>query len=451
MRKCHQWLVIITLISCSVSFITCDEANQIVKPAIPGTDSEVVEDDALDTTALQNSLTIEGAKVIGRQLPVTSTAETAPTIQADVGQINASPGDTISLPFEYSGTITFSGCIVCIEGVDGYFDLPYTGAADALPSAISATIPQDAALGSFTVCYGVYDTQDQYSNFLTAVVNVTAPEVIEPEPPVVVDPTESPPEDMVLIPAGEFLMGDDSGEFDYEKPAHTVYVDAFYMDKYEVTNEQYAEFLNTKGKHTDTDKTWLGIEHGIEFSRVELVNGVYRVKAGYENHPVGYVSWYGAMAYAEWAGKRLPTEAEWEKAARGGLVGKKYSNGNTITLQDANYDYWNGVQDSTPVGSYPANGYGLYDMTGNMWEWCLDEFDANFYSISPERNPLSGADSIQWLIDNYREVDTKRERVLRGASWDNHVVNVRITFRFRAKPTITYGLYGFRCARSVSD
>ncbi len=108
---------------------------------------------------------------------------------------------------------------------------------------------------------------------------------------------------MVLIPAGEFEMGSDDAEaYADEQPVHTVYVDAFYMDKYEVTNAQYAAFLNAKGKHAEAGHTWLDIGD----ARIERVGGVYRAKAGYENHPVVEVSWYGAMAYAAWKGKRLP-------------------------------------------------------------------------------------------------------------------------------------------------
>ncbi len=201
---------------------------------------------------------------------------------------------------------------------------------------------------------------------------------------------------MVLIEAGEFRMGSNSGETS-EKPIHSVYVDAFYMDEYEVTNAEYAEFLNAKGKHAEAGKEWYHI--GNQFSRIEYVSREYQVKGGYENHPVTFVSWYGAMAYAEWKGKRLPTEAEWEKAARGGLSGLTYPWGNAIDSNRANYNRH--VGDTTPIGKYAANGYGLYDMSGNVWEWCLDEWNGNFYSVSPAQNPLSGANSIQWLLDNY--------------------------------------------------
>ena len=258
----------------------------------------------------------------------------------------------------------------------------------------------------------------------------------------VTPPAPDPYEGMVLIESGEFRMG--SNERDSEKPIHSVYVDAFYMDEYEVTNAEYAEFLNAKGKHTDGNITWLDI--GADRCRIEYVSRVYRAKTGYETHPVVEVSWYGAMAYAAWKGKRLPTEAEWEKAARGGLSGLKYPWGNAIDSTNANYN--NHVKDTTPVGKYAANGYGLYDMSGNVWEWCLDEYNGNFYSVSPAQNPLSGANSIQWLLDNYTGVNTRH--VVRGGSWYNNATYVRAAFRNYVAFALSDDVLGFRCARTVS-
>ena len=249
--------------------------------------------------------------------------------------------------------------------------------------------------------------------------------------------------EMVLIPAGEFQMGsNDSDAWDNEKPVHTVYVDAFYMDVDKVTNAQYKEFV-------DANPEW-----GKDRIPSSYHNGNYlkdwsgnSYPNGKGNHPVVYVSWYGAMAYAQWAGKRLPTEAEWEKAARGGLVGKRYPWGDSIDSSKANYG--RNVGDTTPVGSYPPNGYGLYDMAGNIWEWCLDAYKKeDFYKKSPRRNPIAGAGSITYITSNFTNV--KSIRVLRGGSWANNPENLRVANRFRNTPTSPVYNYGFRCARTLT-
>jgi len=252
------------------------------------------------------------------------------------------------------------------------------------------------------------------------------------------------PEGMVFIPAGEFEMGSNDGDGD-EQPIHTVYVDAFYMDKYEVTNAEYAVFLNEMGKHRERDRTWY--KAGAAAARIALLGGRYEVREGYENHPVTGVTWYGAMAYARWVGKRLPTEAEWEKAARGGLSGTPYPWGKAeADATHANFN-WN-LGNTVAVGNYPPNGYGLYDMVGNVAEWCLDEYKSSFYSVFPVRNPLSGAESIQWLLDNYTGVGSLR--VLRGGSWFSSASNLRSANRDYGNPKGAYATSGFRCARAVS-
>lgn len=243
--------------------------------------------------------------------------------------------------------------------------------------------------------------------------------------------------EMVLIPAGEFLMGSDDGAYDDEKPVHLVYVDAFYMDKYLVTNAQYKVFV-------DANPQW----------RKDLIpdayhNGSYlhfwnggSYPDGKGNHPVTRVSWYAAMAYARWAGKRLPTEAEWEKAARGGLVGMKYPLGNTIDENLANYD--GNVGDTTPVDRYMPNGYGLYDMSGNVWEWCFDEYDETFYANSPRRNPVAGGQ----VGNEFTSV--KSIRVVRGGAWDCSATSLRVANRYGVTPTYANVDCGFRCARAVT-
>jgi len=214
---------------------------------------------------------------------------------------------------------------------------------------------------------------------------------------------------MVLIPAGSFLMGDAFNEGNSsERPVHEVYLDAFYMDIYEVTNAQYAAFDPT---HT------------------------YPV--GKENHPVTHVSWYGAMAYAQWAGKRLPTEAEWEKAARGGLVSKRYPWGDEVTGYEGNFYYpsYDPNADTTPVGSYAPNGYGLYDMGGNVWEWCEDWYDASYYAASPTTNPQGPSSGTV--------------HVLRGGSWCDNEGLLRVAYRgFFGNATYPGIDVGFRCVSS---
>ncbi len=311
---------------------------------------------------------------------------------------------------------------------------------DGTPTDVNVTGGKFSAAGAAVTITGPFTPGTL--NLTVTWSDGTQPLTYTVEAPESDEPDVSPDlQGMVLIDAGEFRMG--SNEHDSEKPIHSVYVNAFYMDEYEVTNAEYAAFLNAKGKHAEAGKEWYRI--GQQLSRIEYVSRKYQVKGGYENHPVTFVSWYGAMAYAEWKGKRLPTEAEWEKAARGGLSGLKYPWGNAIDSTNANYNKH--VGDTTPVGKYAANGYGLYDMSGNVWEWCLDEYNANFYSVSPAQNPLSGANSIQWLLDNYTGIKTFR--VLRGGYWSAYARVGRVAFRGYDTPTNTRNHNGFRCARAV--
>lgn len=262
------------------------------------------------------------------------------------------------------------------------------------------------------------------------------PEDTRPDPPV-----GPPPAGMVLIPSGAFEMGSEDTDADSdEQPVHTVYVGAFYIDKYEVTVGQYKQFIRATGHRALPE--WVSTYSPTD------------------RHPVVGVSWHDAMAYAVWVGKRLPTEAEWEKAARGGLAGQKYPwgnaapNGTQCNFADRNTDYlWSdktaddGYQYTAPIGSYPANRYGLYDMAGNVSEWCLDAYDGNFYSASPGRNPLSDVStiaSLHLIISDFTNV--KSGRVLRGGSWYGDTRFVRVANRDWRLPTLTYTRYGFRCA-----
>ena len=251
----------------------------------------------------------------------------------------------------------------------------------------------------------------------------------------------STPDDMALIPTGDFQMGShDEKAYEDEKPVHTVYLEAFYIDKYPVTNNKYQAFI-------DANPQW----HKRHI-RKEYHNGGYlrhwrgnNYPSGEADHPVVNVSWYAAMAYAEWVGKRLPTEAEWEKAARGGIAGKKYPWGDTIDPTQANYD-WN-IGEITSVGNYPANGYGLHDVCGNVWEWCFDVYDADFYRSAARQNPISGVNIADGVINH--NTNDELARVLRGGSWRIRDAFVRVANRNGEAPTFTLDVIGFRCARSV--
>ena len=219
---------------------------------------------------------------------------------------------------------------------------------------------------------------------------------------------------MAPILAGEFKMG-------IGNSVHKVYLDAFYIDIHEVTNAQYKRFVDEnpewskKPSHNRYyNSRYLARWHGNNYP------------IGKDNHPVVYVSWYAAMAYAEWMGKRLPTEAEWEKAARGGLAGQKFL-------------AW------TPMGISAPNPYGLYGVVDRVWEWCLDEYDRPFYKNSLRENPVAGGVSIKQLTNGFTSV--KQSRVVRGGScYDGYARRVD---RSNTHPTGTYSHISFRCVMPI--
>jgi formylglycine-generating enzyme required for sulfatase activity len=223
---------------------------------------------------------------------------------------------------------------------------------------------------------------------------------------------------MVLVPAGEFMMGsNDSGD---EKPPHRVHLDDYYIDKYEVTTTRYAAFLQATGRAAPA--RW---------------NGVSQVSDG--ERPVIGVDWNGAEAYCRWAGKRLPTEAEWEKAARG-TDGRKYPWGNDEpSSRYANFNKccdWKGYATLTAVTEHDAgkSPYGAYDMAGNVWEWVADWYDGSYYQHSPTRNP-TGPSSGSF-------------RVIRGGSWLDDADFIRSAIRFNLFPESRDFVIGFRCAKT---
>ena len=257
------------------------------------------------------------------------------------------------------------------------------------------------------------------------------------------------PENMVMIPGGTFQMGSDlEMAAKDEQPIHTVFVDSFLMDTHEVTISEYKQFAQETG-HREPEN----LPFSDEPSTREVPETEHR---GFE-YPIVFVSWHDAMAYAKWAGKRLPTEAEWEYAARGGLEGQQYPWGNTppdgtqcnFADKHLTHLWWadphvsDGYKFYAYIGSYPKNGYGLFDMAGNVLEWCLDEYDASFYSVSQGKNPLSGANTPQEISENFEAIASIR--VLRGGSWLVNSAGVRSSVRFMLTPESRHDTVGFRC------
>lgn len=218
-----------------------------------------------------------------------------------------------------------------------------------------------------------------------------------------------------------------------ERPAHTVWLDAFYIDKYEVTNEWYAAFLIDRGNQFEGLANW--VEANDPDLHVHEIDGVWQVDPGFENYPMNEMTWYGARAFCAWRGAYLPSEAQWEKAARG-TDQRTYPWGEEISCEMANYAGC--VYQAVPVDSYPqsTSPYGAYNMAGNMMEWVNDRYDIDYYANSPPENP-PGPDRGDF-------------RIIRGGSWINHTGNLRTTHRYPKLPVLTYTSLGFRCARDIT-
>jgi len=304
-------------------------------------------------------------------------------------------------------------------------------------------------------------------------------------------PAGPPPEGMVWIPGGTFTMGSDEAEDRDAQPIHPVTLDGFWMDKTEVTNRQFARFVKETGYVTvaerkptqeefpdappenlvagslvftppfgrvsfDEPLSWWRYVPGANWRHPE---GPESTIEGKDDYPVVQVCWEDAEAYAKWAGKRLPTEAQWEYAARGGKKGSRYTWGDEpATEGKARVNNWQGQfpQENTaadgfvrtgPVESYAPNGFGLYDMAGNVWEWCADWY-MPAYKTEPSVNPPGPSSSLDPLEPG---VD---KRVQRGGSFlcsDLYCRRYRPGARGKGEPRSAAEHVGFRCVRSPSD
>ncbi len=298
---------------------------------------------------------------------------------------------------------------------------------------------------------------------------------------------DQPPEGMVWLAGGRFAMGSAEGFAD-EQPVHEVVLDGFWIDAHEVTNAQFTAFVEATGYVTVAEKVPNVLDFpgpveeeptagslvftpppdavGLEdfaawWSWVPGANWRHPLGPdssidGLEQHPVVHVAHDDAVAYARWAGKRLPTEAEWEYAARGGLAGQTYCwgaekvpggvwhtniwQGRFPTQNDAT----DGYPRTAPVGSFKPNGFGLYDMSGNVWEWCADWYHPAYYRSSPETNPQGPAESYDPMEPGLPK------RVLRGGSFlcsDEYCTGYRPSARMKSSPDTGLSHTGFRCAK----
>tara|TARA_R110002110_G_scaffold257491_1_gene473505 strand:- start:36693 stop:37709 length:1017 start_codon:yes stop_codon:yes gene_type:complete len=313
--------------------------------------------------------------------------------------------------------------------------------------------------------------------------------------------SQEAPNRMVKLSGGTFWMGAEQGNkmvspggVNNEMPVHEVEVDAFWIDQYTVTNQQYAEFVKKTGYKTYSEQTpdakdWPGalpemlVPASIVFKqpkqKVDMRNyynwweykpgaswqhpeGPDRDIQGRENHPVVHVTFDDAKAYCEWQGKSLPTEAQWEYAARGGLEKKKYTWGDQPKhLKEKMMNYWqgdfpytnedtDGYTTTAPVGSFPPNEFGLYDMAGNVWEWTSDWYHPRYYEVSPRKNP-SGVKKEQSLDPNEPDVAKK---VVRGGSFlcsEKYCMGYRPSARMPSEPLSSSNHIGFRCIKSEAQ
>lgn len=244
--------------------------------------------------------------------------------------------------------------------------------------------------------------------------------------------------EMVFIPAGEFLMGTDPDWDPFfwgaEGPSHRVYLDGYLIYRFEVTNGMYQDCVTAGACPRPEQKE--------SRTRPE-----YYGNDDYSDYPVIYVDYTSALSYCRWVGGRLPTEAEWERAARGDIDDRLFPWGSTAAEgsqanfcdrgcpgQEIDYDKEDGFNDTAPIGSYPdgMSLYGLFDTAGNVWEWTFDYFNAGYYQASPEKNP-KGPQSSQY-------------RVIRGGGWNNPSSGIRIVQRTGVNPDMALDTLGFRCA-----
>ena len=285
---------------------------------------------------------------------------------------------------------------------------------------------------------GNYELKIKSNGYKSFTKKITITENANTEEKITLVQGSDVPENLVYVEGGEFMMCIESGGSD-EKPVHKVVVKSFYIDKYEVTVAEFEKFVNAINYKTDAEKegySW--VYTGSSWEKKNGVNwrcgvdGSIR-SSGTKDNPVIHVSWNDAVAYAQWAKKRLPTEAEWEYAARGGNKSRGYTYSGSNTIGDVAWYGENSRNTTRPVGTKEPNELGIYDMSGNVWEWCSDWYSDTYNSSSPLTNPTGPSSGTY--------------RFMRGGSWYFNDIHCRVAGRNRSRPTNGYNDDGFRCVQ----
>ncbi|MBM3130669.1 MAG: TIR domain-containing protein [Chloroflexi bacterium] len=371
-----------------------------------------------------NDLLTKGLGLPAKPVPVVAVLPRPPEISA-----RTQPLPNWLVPVATVAVVVALACVLLVAIVNGILNSQPTATPTRVAiGAPTTSVPIVTLTNTPTISLKPTETLRPTATFTPQPTNTPRP-TATPTPWIGSTKISADDATMMYVPAGEFTMG--SNDYDREKPVHTVYLDAFWMDKFEVTNALYKKCVDAK-------------QCQLPNPTKSYTRDSYFGNAQYDNYPVIYVSWEDATKYCTWADKKLPTEAQWEKAARG-TDQRKYPwgdswNGTWLNFCDKNCpsdwkdkDADDGYADTSPVGTYPkgASFYGVMDMAGNVWEWVRDWYSDKYYASSPKSNPENTAPG--------------GFRVLRGGSWLDSAASARAANRDYNPADNRYGSDGFRC------
>ncbi|MHB9055544.1 MAG: SUMF1/EgtB/PvdO family nonheme iron enzyme [Paludibacteraceae bacterium] len=240
--------------------------------------------------------------------------------------------------------------------------------------------------------------------------------------------------DLIEVKGGTFMMG--NGSYARESPVRNVIISTFYISKYTVTNAQFAEFLNAYGSQTVKEGEFAGKQIFKEDSwGIVNNNGLWKAATGFDQYPAVKITWYGANAYCKWAGGRLPTEAEWEYAAKGGINKNAYTYSGSSTANNVAWYYNNSGNQNKQVGTKTANSLGIYDMSGNVYQWCTDWFGRYANMLTSVVDPAGPAEGVS--------------KVIRGGYRSLGTADLHLTHRESLSPEESYNFVGFRLVKNT--